>query len=98
MTAPKHRYSFSSTNRGADFRRIVDENPNSEVIVLSENGKSPATLVRVGTEADARLHAAGRVAMGHFYSQQLPFKRFAVYNGDLHSVALAVKTFSVEVY
>lgn len=95
MAQPKSTYSFSSTKQGCDLQRIMDENPESDVIVLTRSaehapGCPVVTLVR-GFNGRARVQEKGHrvVYVGI---------NFAAYVGDLHAIALGFVTTKVEAY
>ncbi len=94
MAKPKNTYTFSSTKEDADLRRIVDENPESRVIVCSrKNSECPTiTIVREGRDV-LRVQEAGHRAVGVNFNP--PFYVFA---GDIHGIALGLVETKVEAY
>lgn len=97
MAQPKSSYTFSATDRDIDFPRIADENPDSPVIVLSCKDCPAATFVRAYGPANRALIDAGHVQRGYFRSRTRN-ATYAIYEGDLHGIALGLRQAKVEAY
>jgi hypothetical protein len=92
MAQPKATYTFSSTREDCSIPRIIKENPESAVIVLTRKGAPTITAVTEPRER-LRLMAADikPIAWGNLHS-------FAVYAGDVHGIALGLVETKVEAY
>lgn len=102
MAAPKDTYTFSSAREACDYKRILDENPKSNVIVLTrKNPESPTiTLVRctafreLERLADKDESGVAYVCCGPFGTSKIA----EVFIGDVHVAALDIVETKVEAY
>jgi hypothetical protein len=93
MAQPKSVYTFSSTREECDLLRIVNENPESSVIVLSRKAPCPTITIVTEYRERVRLQNAGHNALAYH-----PTAEFAVYAGDVHGIALGLIETKVEAY
>jgi hypothetical protein len=104
MASPKDTYTFSSSREDCDYKRILNENRNSKVIVLTgKNSESPTiTLVRSNayTElqrlADKGETGVAYVCTGHGFGDGVHLAE--IFIGDVHVAALGIVETKVEAY
>ncbi len=105
MASPISTYTFSSAREACDYERILNENPKSNVIVLTrKNPESPLiTLVRTGAFkelsrlADKDIESVAFVCTGNVFALH-PTRLAEVFIGDVHVAALDIVETKVEAY